>query len=31
MGPRIFLLSLHVAAILVGIWGGLQVFDAVTK
>jgi hypothetical protein len=29
MSTRLFLLSLHVAAILLGIYGGFQIFDAV--
>ena len=31
MSTRIFLVSLHIAAILVGIYGGFQIFDAVTR
>jgi hypothetical protein len=31
MSTRLFLVSLHIAAILVGIYGGLQIFDAVTR
>jgi hypothetical protein len=31
MSTRLFLVSLHIAAILVGIYGGFQIFDAVTR
>ncbi len=31
MATRIFLITLHVAAILGGIYGGFQIFDAVVK
>jgi hypothetical protein len=31
MSTRLFLISLHIAAILAGIYGGFQIFDAVTR